>query len=286
MAAAGDSAVGARLFAEHDAFDLMGAACSSITGDEGGAHLWVALRGLELPGHSCEETREDELFFNADYGVVWTGHAYIGLVCGAVGKDALVGGWDVRVGAEQGGDAAIEVPAEGHFFAGGLAVEVEEDDLCFDFAKELVGLAEGVVAGGHEDAALEIHDGVGLAGGELALVDAESWCAYSVVGWTKDATAADVGVGWDGQVFEDFFFVPDMVAGGDDVGAEIEEFFCDGGSDAEAASSVFAVDDKEIDGIGLEDVGQMFAHNVAAGGAKDVADKEDIHCEILHGCDI
>jgi hypothetical protein len=33
-------------------------------------------------------------------------------------------------------------------------------------------------------------------------------------------------------------------------------------------------------------VGQMFAHNVAAGGAKDVADKEDIHCEILHGCDI
>ena len=27
----------------------------------------------------------------------------------------------------------------------------------------------------------------------------------------------------------------------------------------------------------------MFAHDVAAGGAKDVADEEDIHCEILHG---
>ena len=29
----------------------------------------------------------------------------------------------------------------------------------------------------------------------------------------------------------------------------------------------------------------MFAYDMAAGGAKDVADEEDIHCEILHGCD-
>jgi hypothetical protein len=30
-------------------------------------------------------------------------------------------------------------------------------------------------------------------------------------------------------------------------------------------------------------VGQVFADDVAAGGAKDVADEEDIHCQILHG---
>jgi hypothetical protein len=30
-------------------------------------------------------------------------------------------------------------------------------------------------------------------------------------------------------------------------------------------------------------MGQVFADDVAAGGAKDVADEEDIHCEILHG---
>jgi hypothetical protein len=31
-------------------------------------------------------------------------------------------------------------------------------------------------------------------------------------------------------------------------------------------------------------VGKMFADDVAAGGAKDIADKEDIHWKSLHGC--
>jgi hypothetical protein len=273
-----------RLFAEHEALDVVGAASGSVAGDEGGTHLGVALGGLEFAGHSGEEAREDELFFYADDRVVGAGHAYVGLVSSAVGEDALVGRGDVCVCTKKGSDAAVEIPAEGYFFAGGFAVEVEEDDLGLDFAEEFVGLTEGVIAGGHEDAALEVHDSVGLASGQLALVDAEAWRAHSVVGGTKDAATADVGVGGDGHVFEDLFFVPDVVAGGDDVGAEIEEFFCDGRGDAEAAGCVFAIDDEEIDGVGLDDVGQVFTYDMAASGAKDVADEEDIHCEILHGC--
>jgi hypothetical protein len=30
-------------------------------------------------------------------------------------------------------------------------------------------------------------------------------------------------------------------------------------------------------------VGKVFAHDMAAGGAKDVADEEDIHWKSLHG---
>jgi hypothetical protein len=30
-------------------------------------------------------------------------------------------------------------------------------------------------------------------------------------------------------------------------------------------------------------VGKMLAYDVAAGGAEDVADEEDVHLEILHG---
>ena len=93
-----------------------------------------------------------------------------------------------------------------------------------------------------------------------------------------------MGVGWDGHVFEDLFFVPDVVAGGDDVGAEVEELFCDGGCEAEAAGGVFAVDDEEINVVGFKHVGKVFADDVAAGGAKDIADKEDIHWKSLHGC--
>jgi hypothetical protein len=269
------------LFAEHDALDVVSAAGGSVTEDEGGAHFGVSFCGFEFAGHAGEEAVEDEFGFDADDGVVWAGHADVGLVGGAVGKDALVGGGDVGMGSDDGGDASVEVPAEGYFFAGGFAVEVEEDDFgsgfALDLGEEFVGFAEGVVAGGHEDAALEVHDGVGLAGGEGSLVEAEAWSADGVVGGAEDAAAAGVRVGGDGHVFEDLFFVPDVVAGGDDVGAEIEELFGDGGGEAEASGSVFAVDDEEINVVGFKYVREMFADDVAAGGAKDVADEEDIH---------
>ena len=61
------------------------------------------------------------------------------------------------------------------------------------------------------------------------------------------------------------------------MGAEVEEFFGDGWGDTEAAGGVFAVDDKEIDGVGFEDVGEMLADDVAAGRAKDVADEKNVH---------
>jgi hypothetical protein len=101
------------------------------------------------------------------------------------------------------------------------------------------------------------------------------------VGGAEDAAAADVRVGGDGHVLEDLFFVPDVVAGGDDVGSEVEELFRDGGGDAEASGGVFAVDDEEIDGVGVEDVGEVLAYDVAAGRTEDVADEENVHLWIL-----
>jgi len=40
------------LLAEHYALDMVGAAGGSVAGDEGSAHLGVALGGLELAGHA------------------------------------------------------------------------------------------------------------------------------------------------------------------------------------------------------------------------------------------
>ena len=68
-----------------------------------------------------------------------------------------------------------------------------------------------------------------------------------------------------------------MVAGGDDVGAEVEELFRYGGRDAEAAGGIFAVDDEEVHLVRFKQLGQVFVDDVAAGGAKNVADKEDLH---------
>lgn len=263
----------------------MGAAGAAVAMDEGGAHLGVVLGGFEFAGHAGEEALEDELGFYANDRVEGAGHADVGLIGGAVVEDAVVGGGDVGVGAEDGGDAAVEVPAEGGFFAGGFGVEVEEDDfrvgVALDEGEEFVGFAEGVVGAGHEDAALEVDDGVWGAVAEGALVEAEAGSAVSEVGGAEDAAAAGVRVGGDVHVFDDLFFVPDVVAGGDDVGAEVEEFFCDGGSDAEAAGGVFAVDDEEVYGVSFEDVGEVLAYDVAAGRSEDVADEENVHVNIL-----
>ncbi len=266
-----------KLLAEQEVLDAVGAACSAVAADDGGGHFGIAFGGLELARHSGKEAVEDEFGFDADDGVVGAGHADVGLEGGASGEDASVGGGNVGVGSEDGGDAAVEVPAESDFFAGGFGVDVEDDDPGLDGLEDFVGLAEGVVAGGHEDTALKVDDSVGLAGGEFAFVDAEARSADGIVGGAEDASAAVVRVGGDGHVLEDLFFVPDVVSGGDDMGAHVEDFFSDGGCEAEASGGVFSVDDEEFDGVGFEDVREMFAYDVAAGGAKDIADKENVH---------
>src|SRR6185312_2748146 len=131
----------------------------------------------------------------------------------------VVGCGDVRMRSQDSGDAAIKVPAEGDFFAGGFGVDVEQDDLRGDLREQLVNFAERIVAGGHKDAALQVEDGVLLPGRERTLVEAKARCSDGVVGRADDAAVARMRVGGDRHVLEDFFLVPDVVAGGDDVRA-------------------------------------------------------------------
>ncbi len=170
------------LFAEHDALDLMSSAGGTVRRRSGRRTSLDCLGRLEFSRHSGKKAGQDELFFHSDDRVVGAGHADVGLVGGAVGetRSSAVGIW-VWV-PRRAVIRPSEVPAHGHFFAGGLAVQVEENDLCGDLAEELVGFAEGIVTAGHEDAALQVHDGVALAVAEFTLIDAEAGGADGVVG--------------------------------------------------------------------------------------------------------
>lgn len=184
-------------------------------------------------------------------------------------KNAGIGGGDMGVGAENGGDTAVEVPTEGYLFTGGFGVDVDEDDLgggafC-NLDEEVVGLSKGIVAGRHKDATLQVDDRESLTITEFALVEAKAGSAVGVVGGAKDATAPLVRVRGHRHVLEDLFFVPDVVAGGDDMGSHVEEIFGEGRGDSEASRGVFAVDDQEVDGIGFDDVREVFADYIAAG---------------------
>jgi hypothetical protein len=55
-----------------------------------------------------------------------------------------------------------------------------------------------------------------------------------------------------------------VVTSSDYVRAEVEELFCDGRREAKAASGVLAVNDEEIHGVGVDEVGNVLVRNVAA----------------------
>ena len=72
------------------------------------------------------------------------GHADVGDVGGAARQHPGVGGGHVGVGAEDGRDAAVEVPAHRHLLAGHLGVEVDEErvGVAVEPVEQRVGLGE------------------------------------------------------------------------------------------------------------------------------------------------
>ncbi len=139
-------------------------------------------------------------------------HAGIALVGGAPGQHALVGGGHMGVRADDGGDFAVEVPAHGHFFTGGLGVEVHEDDGCIEpHPLNLAGDdGEGVLElVAHEDAALEIDDADFAA---LLCLQNQAALAGRALGVVQRPQHTRL-LGKEG---DDLLLIPDVVAGGDD----------------------------------------------------------------------
>ncbi len=56
------------------------------------------------------------------------GHAHVGDVRGAAGQHAFIGGGHMRVRADHGGDAAIEIPAHGNFFTRCFRMKIHNDN--------------------------------------------------------------------------------------------------------------------------------------------------------------
>ncbi len=71
--------------------------------------------------------------------------------------------------------------------------------------------------------------------------------------------------------------VPDVVAGGDDVDAGVEQLFGHLGRDAETGGGVLAVANDEINLVFIPEAGQVFLNGLPAGPSNDVADHQDAH---------
>jgi hypothetical protein len=77
------------------------------------------------------------------------------------------------------------------------------------------------------------------------------------------------------EVFDDFAFIPDVVASGHHVDAEIEKLFGQRGRNAEAGRRIFAVGDYQIYRVLLAQFREAIFHDRAAGTAKNVSDKKN-----------
>ena len=91
---------------------------------------------------------------------------------------------------------------------------------------------------------------------------------------TRRASEALIAVGRV-HVVDDLALIPDVVAGGDDIDAEFEQFFGDLRRDAEAAGGVLTVGDGEVNRVLLLQFGQPFMHDGAARTPEDVTDEEN-----------
>jgi hypothetical protein len=86
-----------------------------------------------------------------------------------------------------------------------------------------------------------------------------------------------MAAGWNRvEVVDQLALVPHMVAGGENIGAQVEELIGDLRGQAEASGGVFGVDDGEVDRVRLAHMADVLADDLSSRTAEDVADEENV----------
>lgn len=270
--------VGTGLFGtfEVEAFDGEGHAGEFVDGDDDAADPGVTGGDFEEVGHAGDEVFEDAVFASSEDGVIGAAHAEVGDEGGAAGavfggEDAEVGSGGVGVCAVADGDASVDVPAHGDFFAGDFGVEVEDFDFDIggDLGEEGVDGAPGVVhLGVHVEASHDVEDGDFEAG-----AGGDDGQAFADGGGGEVDGSDEFGAGFEEG--DDLAFAEGVVAEGADVDAGAEDFFEDGGGETGATGGIFGIGDDEVDVAVFDDIGEEFSDDEAAGFTDDVAEAYD-----------
>ncbi len=184
----------------------------------------------------------------------------------------MVGRRHVGVGPDHERGAAVDHVGEGHLLAGRLGMEIEHQRghvaAELDPAEDALGGGEGVVERIHEEPPHQVRNQHGLA--VLRRVDAVA---------APGRAFGEILRPQEPPVIADephrLLLVPDMVAGGDDVGAGLVDLGADLLRDAEAAGGVLAVDDDEIEREIAPQPRQRRDRRCAAGAADEIAEKQD-----------
>lgn len=241
-------------------------ACFRIDLGQRAAKPNVAGGDVEGLGHVGGHVFDHAILAAAEDRVIGAGHAQIADVAGAIGKDAGVGGGDVRMGAEDKRAAPVEPMAHRDLLAGGLGMHVADADahLAGNLLEHAVGGGEGIVRreihvdapqqteDGDADAAVGRDDGKGAArrvGGQVRGSD--------------DALAAF-------QRGDDIELFVDMVAERDDIDAVGAQLVKEVLRDAASPGDVLGVGDHQIDRMLADDRRQPLMHHLPARPSDDI----------------
>ena len=119
-------------------------------------------------------------------------------------------------------------------------------------------------------------EALALPGG--ALVEPHARDPLGKIRGTQNATHAAAGIAVARiEIVDDLALVPDVIAGGKHLAAQVEELVGDGRGQAEAASGVFGVGDHQVNAVRLHQVTEMIVDDLAPRAAKDVADEKNLH---------
>src|SRR5262249_46392762 len=148
-----------------EALELEGLSSCGVGLDVDTAQADVVGGKLVLIGGLVEEALDRDLFFQADHGVIWSGHPYIRDVGGTAWKNSRIRGLDVSVRTEKRRDSPVEVPSERHLLRGGLRMHVDHDhgSLLAHLPDGPIRLLERAIKWLHVDPSLQVqHSGLPL----------------------------------------------------------------------------------------------------------------------------
>src|SRR5687768_11478464 len=248
-------------------FDRTRASRCLIDIDDDTVELHRSGRHLEPPRNAVPEAPDDDVLIHPEHGIARADHARVRHVSGALRKDARVRRGHVRVGTDDGGEAAVEMPAHRDLLARRFGVPIENADargVAAELIEEAVEGAERVVGGRHERPSDRVHHknvldhdppSSRIAGREVDRPD-------------REREQLDV--------VEELALVPDVVPVRDHVRAGGIELARDVGREPRAARGVLTVHDREVDPIFLADLREERLDRVAPRTTNDVANKQDL----------
>ena len=79
------------------------------------------------------------------------------------------------------------------------------------------------------------------------------------------------------EVVHDFAFVPDVVAGSQNVDAQLKQFFSQLAGNAETSRRIFAVGDDQIDSVIFDQIREAFFDDSPPRAAEDVTNEKNAH---------